>query len=106
LENCQINLYIPSPGEPVIESSSNITVGPYNFKYPQLKTHSESAGLIGEYVDEEGYKQTKLNLWNKVFDFTKRDDGVPNFKILESSQFKITNWKELLPDLQNEESED
>ena len=64
--------------DPIIESSSNLTFAPYNFKYPHLKIHSEEALLVGVYKDDEGEIKTKVNCWNRIFDFTEREDGKKN----------------------------
>ena len=57
-----VNVY--SPNEPIVESSSNITFAPFNLKYPWLLDHSEKADLIGEYTDDDGIVQKKVNRWN------------------------------------------
>ena len=62
LYNSKVFLY--TPNDPIIESSSGILFGPFNFKYPYLKNHAISANIIGEYVDEEGSKQEKVNRWS------------------------------------------
>ena len=74
-------LYLYTPNDPVIESSSGVAFAPYSFKYPHLRQHAEAAELIGEYKDEEGNMQKRVNKWNCVFDFTKRDDGQLNYSI-------------------------
>ena len=47
-------VFLYTPNDPIIESSSDLVFAPYNFKYPYLKNHAEAASIIGEYVDEEG----------------------------------------------------
>lgn len=82
-----VNLY--TPNDPIVESSKNLTFGPYNLKYPFLKSHSETSVLLGEYVDDEGVTQTKVNKWNLIFDFTKNSDGSENFKLISPNDFRI-----------------
>jgi len=72
-----------------VESSTNLTFGPYNFKYPKLEEHSDSALLVGEFTDDEGKVQTKVNHWNQIFDFTKKADGELNFEFVKPEDFSI-----------------
>ena len=52
LTKSQIWLY--TPNEPIVESSSELVFAPYNFKYSYLKQHVEAASLIGKFVDDDG----------------------------------------------------
>ena len=73
-----------------MESSTNLTFGPYNFKYPELQLHADSAFLVGSFIDDEGKEQIKVNKWNRIFDFTKNTEtGELNFKLIEPSKFEI-----------------
>lgn len=81
-----------------MESSSNLTFAPYNFKYPQLQPHSEAAAIIGEFKDDEGVTQTKVNKWNLIFDFTEKVDA-PNFKLMKADKFKIVDASSLVSDI-------
>jgi hypothetical protein len=56
-----------------------LTFAPYNFKYPHLKEQVVKASLIGEFTDDDGVIQKKVNKWNQIFDFTKREDEKLNF---------------------------
>ena len=47
---------------------------------------------------------TKVNKWNRVFDFTKKEDG-DNYKLIDPSDFKIVHAREMLPDIVFEEYE-
>ena len=80
-------VYVYTPNDPIVESSSNLTFAPYNLKYPFLKEHSDSAVITGDFVDDDGKTVTKTNHWNQIFDFTKRSDGALNFKFLDISEF-------------------
>jgi protein XRP2 len=55
------SVYLYTPNDPIIESSSNLTFAPYNFKYPLLKQHAEAADLIGEFKAEDGSMQKRTN---------------------------------------------
>lgn len=52
-----------TPNDPIIESSSNLTFGPFNMKYPYLEEHSgaECANVIGKYTDDDGDVLDKRN---------------------------------------------
>ena len=47
-------LWLYTPNDPIVESSSDLIFAPYNFKYPQLKEHVDKAELIGEFTDDDG----------------------------------------------------
>lgn len=98
LYNSRINLY--TPNDPIIESSKNLTFGPYNLKYPFLKSHSDQAQLVGTFVDDDGVTQKKVNKWNLIFDFTTNENGKANFKILDANQFKVVHAQELFPEIE------
>ena len=57
-------LYMYTPNDPIIESSGRLTFAPYNFQYNLLYEHSLAADLIGDFMDEEGNRQTKINKWS------------------------------------------
>lgn len=96
LKDSTVNLY--TPNEPIVESSSNITFAPYNFKYPLLEEHSKLANLQGEYKDDDGKVCKKFNRWNEIHDFTKKADGTLNYKLIDKDDFRIETI-ESLPDL-------
>jgi len=52
-----------TPNDPIIESSSNLTFGPFNMKYPYLEEHSgaEFANVIGKFTDDDGDVLEKRN---------------------------------------------
>ena len=50
-------LYLFTPNDPIIESSSGLSFGPYNFKYGLLHEHAEKADLLGSFVDDDGVTQ-------------------------------------------------
>ena len=82
LKNSKIMLY--TPNDPIIESSSNLTFGPFNMKYPQLEEHSgtDCANVIGKFTDDDGDVLDKRNQWNKIFDFTTKEGG-NNFSLVD-----------------------
>jgi hypothetical protein len=53
-----------TPNDPIIESSDELIFAPYNFKYPHLEKHAESANIIGEFKDDYGKTLMKQNKWN------------------------------------------
>jgi protein XRP2 len=57
-------VYVYTPNDPIVESSSNLTFAPYNLRYPFLKEHSDSAVITGTFVDDDGITVTKTNHWN------------------------------------------
>lgn len=87
LTDTTIKLY--TPNDPIIESSTDLMFAPYNYKYSLLESHSEQAAITGTFTDEDNKLQTKSNKWNQVFDFTKREDGQLNYKLMEPSQFSV-----------------
>lgn len=66
--------------------------------YPMLEEHANLARLVGEFVDDEGVTQTKVNKWNLVFDFTTNASGKENFKLIKPDKFKVQRPDYLLPD--------
>jgi len=74
-------IYLYTPNDPIIESSSALSFAPFNLKYPLLESHSTKANIIGESKDEDGNIQKKVNKWNQVFDFTKQAQE-DNFKFV------------------------
>ena len=71
-------------------------IGPYNFSYPLLEDHVEKAQLCGDFTDDDGVLQTKYNHWKEIFDFSMREDGALNYKLVDKSDFKIQTQDELL----------
>ena len=71
---------------------------PYNFRYPELGRHADLAALVGEFKDDDGVTQTRVNKWNLVFDFTTNDSGKSNFSLLEPKDFAVAEVSELLPE--------
>ena len=80
-------LFLYTPNDPIVESSSGLSIAPYNFKYSFLEEHAISADLVGEFTDDDGVVQTKVNHWSQVFDFTKREDGQLNYTLINPSDF-------------------
>ena len=78
-----------------MESSCGLTISPYNFKYPYLKEHAISADLVGEFKDDDGVVQKKVNHWSQVFDFTKREDGELNYSLILSKDFSVIDFKSI-----------
>ena len=96
--NTKFFLYVPN--DPIIEASSEITIGPYNFSYPLFEDHVKVSDLIGEFKDDDGVVQTRYNHWKEVFDFSKREDGVPNYTLIDKDQFKVVSQDGLLSDVE------
>lgn len=88
-------IYLYTPNDPIVESSSNLTFAPYNLKYNLLKEHAVKADLIGTFVDDDGVTQNKVNKWNLIFDFTKSDTG-SNFKLLSPTDFGIQEMDKII----------
>ena len=42
-------------------------------------------------------------MWNKVFDFTERDDGQKNHQLLQPKDFQIFGYRDVLKDVVLEE---
>ena len=99
-------LYLFTPNDPIVESSADLVVAPYNFKYPQLEAHCLAANIVGTFVNDDGDVQEKVNKWNQVFDFTKREDGVLNYSIMEPSQFSFITPKDIKEDIELEGESD
>ena len=104
LTNSKVFVY--TPNDPIVESSSGLTFAPYNFKYPLLKEHSLAADIVGEFTDDDGVVQKKINKWNLVFDYTKREDAQLNFSLIQQDQFKLLNLSEINSSLVVEKGED
>lgn len=94
-------IYVYSPNEPIIESSKNLVFAPYNLKYPWLKEHSDKADVVGQFTDDDGIVQQKVNRWNQIHDFTKRSDGGLNYRLLPPQEFAIQRLEDLGIDLQD-----
>ena len=60
------SIWLYTPNDPIVESSSSLTFGPFNMKYPQLEAHSGASGanVIGTFKDDEGQILDKVNKWN------------------------------------------
>ena len=102
LVNSRVNVF--TPNDPIVESSSSLTFGPFNLKYPLLREHAEAADLLGTFVDDDGVTQNKVNKWKRVFDFTKNEDGQLNFSLIKPEEFKVVNAQDLVEDRQFETS--
>lgn len=88
--NSTVNLY--TPNDPILESSSKLEFCPFNFKYPLLKKHSESAELIGNF-DLEGHGIVrKVNKWKELYDFTP--DKTPNYSLTNPKDFEVTTFEQ------------
>lgn len=77
-------VYMYTTGDPVIESSNNIKIAPYNLAYPKL----------GEHVNECGF-DVNDNRWDLVFDFTPGQST--NFAIMDPSEWQI--MQKAVPDM-------
>jgi hypothetical protein len=93
-------LFLYTPNDPIVESSSGLTIAPYNFRYPFLKQHALDANLVGQFTDDDGVIQNKINKWSYVFDFTKREDGELNYSLVQPSDFSIIDCFEIVTSLQ------
>jgi len=94
LTDSKVNLY--TPNDPIIESSHGLTIGPFNWKYPLLRKHSELAEVIGDFKDDSGTMVTKTNKWNLIFDFTKKEDGTLNYELQSPEDFKVLTHRDVL----------
>ena len=47
----------------------------------------DTAELIGNFTDDDGIIQQKVNKWSQIYDFTKKDDGSLNFELLSPKDF-------------------
>jgi hypothetical protein len=90
-------MFLYTTNEPVVESSTNLTFGPYNFKYPHLKQHSELLQLVGVWKDDDGQIKTRENLWDQIYDVNQPKDGTKNTSLLEPMDFKVMTYKDVLP---------
>lgn len=63
-------------GDPVIESSNGLTIGPYNLCYPKLAEHARKVGF-----------NVSDNRWDLVFDFTK--GAALNYSVIEPKEWKL-----------------
>ena len=59
----------------------------------------DKAELIGNFTDDDGIIQQKVNKWSQIYDFTKKNDGSLNYKLLEPSDFELINYKIVNKDL-------
>lgn len=80
------------PNDPIVESSSGLTLSPYNLKWSPLETLSQEANLIGEFTDDEGTVQQKLNHWREVHDFTPSETDVMNYQFVEPDDFQVVEF--------------
>jgi hypothetical protein len=79
LNNSTVYLFCET--EPVIESSTNLTFGPYNVSYPLQDQHAEAADL-----------DIRENKWDMVFDFTDTNETgekISHHSLIDPSLFKI-----------------
>lgn len=73
----------------MIESSNNLTIGPYNLCYPKLKEHVEKAGF--DVTD---------NRWDLVFDFTMNKGGNLNYALIDPKDWQVV--KKTCPGFESE----
>lgn len=71
-------MYLYAANDPIIESSVDLKFAPYNIAYPKLDEQTEASGF-----------DLSANKWDLIFDFTKREDGVKNYSIMDPSEFQI-----------------
>jgi hypothetical protein len=71
------------PEQPVIETSSEISFGPFRGAYKEHAAHVEAAGLAGH-----------PNLWWAVFDFNDEAKTGANWKLLSEEEWKDV-WRPL-----------
>jgi len=83
LEDSTLNIF--TPNDPIIESSKGLNFSPYNLKYPLLHEHAEKATLLGDFSDEIGIIQPKINKWSQVHDFTPSEEA--NYEVLGADLF-------------------
>jgi len=81
--NCSFSLF--SQTEPVIESSTSITFGPFNGGYPGLAQHIQQAGL-----------NVSVNKWSLVFDFNDPSKTGENHRVMSPDE-AVTVWHPLGP---------
>ena len=91
-------VYLYTPNDPIVESSTNLTFAPYNLKYPQLEEHSNTSQIVGTFTDDDGVLQTKVNKWNLIFDFTKKEEGL-NFALMDPANFQLMTGGQLVADI-------
>lgn len=91
-------LYLYTPNDPIIESSSGLKFAPFNFKYGLLHAHAQAADLLGEFVDDEGVTQKKMNKWGQIFDFTVSAQD-SNFSLIDVATWKIIKYEEVVQEL-------
>lgn len=85
-------LFLYTPNDPIIESSSGLAFAPYNFKYGLLHAHTLKADLLGDFVDDDGVTQKKINKWAQIFDFTAADN---NFSLVDAANWKMLKFEEV-----------
>lgn len=76
-------MYLFCETEPVIESSGNLTFGPYNVSYPLQDQHMSACGLNPE-----------ENKWDLIFDFTGSNEAgeeEKHHKLIEPSEFSLVD---------------
>ena len=85
LYNSKIYLY--AANDPVIESSDNLTFGPFNVAYPLLDEQAKEAGF-----------NTEINKWELIYDFTAK---AGNFNVMEPENWQVeTVTVDSMPDTQ------
>lgn len=70
-----MTVFLYAAGDPHLEMSSDITVGPYNFAYPLQDQHFKKAGL-----------DPKANLWSQIYDHTPAKEG-RNWMLMEKEDY-------------------
>ena len=79
-KNCRF--YVYSKTEPVIEMTEDVEIRRFNGQYEGMEEHFKAANL-----------NIHMNMWDKVFDFSKRDKDLgpePHFKLMK---LVPTAWK-------------
>jgi len=81
--NCTFHLF--STTEPIIESSTGLTFGPFNGGYPELAQHMQQAGM-----------EASINKWSLIFDFNDPAKTGANYRIMSPSEV-VAPWNPLGP---------
>merc|ERR1711871_257769 len=79
-KNCRF--YVYSKTEPVIEMTEDVEIRGFNGSYEDMKKHFQAANL-----------NININMWEKVFDFSKKDKDLgpePHFKL---NKLVPTPWR-------------
>ena len=81
-EEVVAEFYVYSKTEPVIEMTEDVEIRRFNGEYDGMEAHFKAANL-----------NIHMNMWDKVFDFSKRDKDLgpaPHFKLMK---LVPTPWK-------------